>query len=163
MAILGKGMRAPGFELFDADGRRIELDEILTLHPVLVVFFRSGCELCRWALPQLARYEWTFKGQDIEVYYVTSDEARVALDALDARRVSGLHVLSDPDARTAKEYGVEQLPATVLIGPDGSIQSSVEGWDPACYVAIGQQVKDLVAGIRGPLFGGTWKGEPCPV
>ena len=153
---------APDFELEDLDGKRIVLTEVLTLYPVLMVFFRSDCELCQWALPQLARFESFFKGQDIEVYYVTPDHPQVADDTIRALRLDYLHVLVDPDGKVAKEYGVDQLPALVLIGPDGTVINSTEGWEPEALVVIGRQVKELVAGIRGPLFGGSWRGEPCP-
>src|SRR2546425_2675227 len=115
MPPLAPGTEAPAFELKDLDGKTIVLNDVLTLFPVLVVFFRSDCGLCQWALPQLARYEWTFKGGDVEVYYVTPDPRAVALETLRAHRLLDIHVLVDPGGGVAKAYGVEQLPAAGFI------------------------------------------------
>lgn len=163
MAIVTGGTTAPEFALEDLDGQTISLPDVLILHPVLLVFFRSDCELCQWALPQLARFEQTFSGHDLEVYYVTPDIGDVARDTLRAHRLEELHVLIDTGSKVAKDYGVEQLPAVVFIAPDGTIASSGEGWVPETYQAIGHQVKEQVAGIRGPLFGAAWHGDPCLV
>lgn len=162
MTLPDTGTKAPEFDLEDLDGSHIVLADALTMHPVLLIFFRSDCELCHWALPQLARFEWTFKGQDIEIYFVTRDHSDVAKETRRAHRLDDLHFLLDADGKTAKEYGVEQLPSAVLIGPDGQVEGRAEGWDPEGYISLGRMVKELVAGIRGPLFGGAWQGEPCP-
>ena len=162
MPIVAAGEPAPEFELDDLEGKTIVLKDVLTLYPVLVVFFRSDCGLCQWALPQLARYEWTFKGGDVEVYYVTPDTPAIALDTLRAHRLLDLHALVDPGSEVAKAYGVEQLPAAVFIGPDGNVVVTAEGWDTDGYVAVGRALKEQMAWIRGPLFGATWTGEPCP-
>ena len=163
MTLPAPGTPAPEFSLQDLDGKTFSLPEVLILYPVLLVFFRSDCELCHWALPQLARFEWTFKGQDIEIYYVTSDHAVVAAETLRSHRLGDIHVLLDPEGKTAGDYGVEQLPSAVLIGPDGAVVRTAEAWDPEGYTLIGRDVKESVAGIRGPQFGGSWTGAPCPV
>src|SRR2546423_10670448 len=126
MALPDAGATAPEFELEDLDGKRIVLADVLTLYPVLLVFFRSDCELTHWALPQLARYEFTFKGQDIEVYYVSLDHRDVARDTMTAHRLGDLHVLVD-GRKVAEAYGVEQLPSAVLIGPDGNVAIPGQG------------------------------------
>jgi peroxiredoxin len=156
MTLPDAGAAAPNFTLLDLDGKTIVLNDVLTLYPVLLVFFRSDCELCQWALPQLTRFEVTFKGQDIEIYYVTSDPREVVLDTLQARRLDGLHVLLDPDAKVAKEFGVSQLPAVVFIYPDATVAA-------ATLTAIAKELKEQTQGIRGPIFGAEWTGAPCPV
>ncbi len=163
MGVVTPGNPAPPFELQDLDGKTIALEDVLTLYPVLLVFFRSDCGLCQWALPQLARFEWTFKGEDVEVYYVTSDRSEVVHDTLRAHRLPDIHVLLDPGADVTKAYGVEQLPAGVFIGPDGNVAKVAEGWFPEDFIEIGRAMKEQLASIRGPLFGAAWTGEPCPV
>ena len=162
MAILGQGDVAAPFTLFDLSGKSIALADVLTLYPVLVVFFRSDCALCQWALPQLARYEWTFKGGDLEVWFVTPDHQEVALDTVDALRIRDIHVLLDPGSDVVDAFGVEQLPAAVFVGPDGNVIDSAEGWDPGGFTRIGKALKKQLGWIRGPEFGAPWRGEPCP-
>ncbi len=123
---------APSFSLNDQNGRAVALRDELSRGPVLVVFYRGyWCPFCRAELRGLAGIEPALTAAGVRLLVVSVDPPATSLRVAE-RDDLALTFLSDPDARTIREYGVLHagggakgediaLPAMFLVAPDGRI------------------------------------------
>lgn len=109
---------------------------------VLIDFWASWCGPCRRSMPAMKQlYEaWKDKGLDIVGLSLDSDKA--AWQGAIKRIGLPWHHLSDLqgwNSEAAKTYGVNSIPATLLLGPDGKVIAS--GLEAA---EIDSKLKELV-------------------
>ena len=102
--------------------------------------------------------------------FATYDEAdcRVAWlvggDAADTRRFLGpladeVLTFIDPDYAAIKAFGLESLPAIVHLGVDGSIVNATEGWDPAGWRKLTDELSRVLKWTQPPI---PWPTDPAP-
>lgn len=113
---------SPAFELFDTRGRRHDLAEFRgkTLH---LVFLAVWCPPC---LDQLRRVELAdarLRGRGYRVLGVAlrEREDEEALKALIDERQIEFPIAWDRTGGAAHVFGVDSIPAHVIVGPDGTI------------------------------------------
>lgn len=118
------GVPAPDIEMPDRDGHPRKLSS-LRGKVVLLDFWASWCRPCRMENPNVVRLYHQYHDMGFEVFSVSLDKNRN--DWIAAIQQDGLvwdnHV-SDLKGWTSsggKTYGISSIPATVLIGPDGTI------------------------------------------
>lgn len=173
-AAIAVGDRAPDFELPDMTGEPVRLSDLLETGPVVVSFYRGGwCPYCNLelralqaALPALTAAGGTLVAISPEApdaslstaqkhsleFAVLSDTSATAITAFglnytvdSASRV----VLSEPEAKQARERGVETevlpIPATYVIGADGVVAYAFV--DPS--YAHRAEPADIVAAVAG--------------
>ncbi|WP_411825587.1 peroxiredoxin-like family protein [Luteolibacter sp. AS25] len=112
---LAVGLAAPQFELPDAAGKVVSLAELLAKGPVVVTFYRgSWCPYCSLQLKAL---------QEVlpEIHMLGGSLVAISPQVPDSslnsseKAAMDFTVLSDQDARTAKEYGVSwEVPERIL-------------------------------------------------
>ncbi len=132
--LLRAGQRAPGFKL-----KRLEkgaakgiadLAELLASGPVLLAFFKSTCPVCQMTLPFLERIHRGRTPGSLEVYGISQDDAETT------REFAGEFGLSFPMLLDTEEsgypasnnYGLSHVPSLFLVGRDGTIAWSLEGF-----------------------------------
>jgi len=107
---------AATIRLADYRGRVVYLD-----------FWSSWCAPCRRSMPQLDALRQAHPREDFEVIGVNVDpEAAAARRFLDRTPVS-YPLARDPAARVAEAFGVEALPALVVIDRDGVMRGALVG------------------------------------
>lgn len=118
------GSSAPAFTLATLDGSRVSLAG-LGGQPVVVNFWATYCPICTSELPELVQAAGAHPGVALLLIDVR-DDPQAARSFL-----AGLHlhprVLEDPDGVVAGRYGVQGLPATFFIRPDGLLAGSYLG------------------------------------
>jgi peroxiredoxin len=120
------GGRAPALELADPDGGTHRLGDYRG-KVVLVNFWATWCAPCRAEMPSLERLRQSMQGRPFTVLAVNVGEsARVAREFAEKLPVH-FTVLLDRDTRVTKAWGARVLPASFLVGPDGSIRYSYFG------------------------------------
>ncbi len=138
-----KQVRAPAFSLaviqdgeapvqarapIERATRTGDLDlSVLTGTPIVLQVWSSDCPPCR-AAARLGQATWERWGRRGVAFVGLSVDAR-GRDALRFARQYGLThpVVHDPVARSARAYGVEQLPETFFISATGDVVGHVEG------------------------------------
>lgn len=118
------GMEAPEIELADRDGNPRRLSS-LRGKVVLIDFWASWCRPCRMENPNVVRLYNQYHDKGFEVFSVSLDNNRDAwLKAIDDDHLVWPNHVSDLrgwSSAAGRLYGIQSIPATVLVAPDGKI------------------------------------------
>ena len=113
-------LATPRLELADAQGAQHRLADYKG-KVVLLNFWATWCEPCRVELPLLERLRTALAGRPFVVLAVQmGGSARTAQD-MAAELHLRFPLLLDRDSKVTAKWGVDTLPTTFLIGPDGEI------------------------------------------
>lgn len=123
LKVLSVGQKAPDFESTDPNGKRVKLSDFKGKY-TLLDFWASWCAPCRQENPNIvAQYE-KYKDKGFTVFGVSLDDSRSAWlkgikdDHLNWTQVSDLQRWN---SEAAELYKINAIPASFLIGPDGTI------------------------------------------
>lgn len=120
-----EALRLPArdFSLPSQDGSVVRLSD-LRGKVVVLDFWATWCEPCRKALPVVSRLhrEWSSKGV---VVLGIDDEPASVVRAFAARHGLGYPTLIDRGRRIHNLFGVEGIPAAIVIGRDGALVERV--------------------------------------
>jgi thiol-disulfide isomerase/thioredoxin len=120
------GGAAPALELADLDGAMHRLSDYRG-KTVLVNFWATWCEPCRAEMPSIERLRKSMEGKPFVVLAVNVGESgRVARDYTEKLPVN-FAVLLDREGRVTRSWGARVLPASYVVGPDGTIRYSYLG------------------------------------
>lgn len=145
-------------ELHPIGGEARSLEEMISFFHLVVVAIDPYTYESSWILPTAGRILSAFEGADCRVaWLVTADED-------DAREFLGpwaerVLTLCDPDRTAVKALGVREIPALVHVGNDRSVVGSADGWDPAAWKAITDNLATMMAWSRA-IF--PKPGDPAP-
>lgn len=125
------GKPAPAIAGKDVDGRPVQLADFKG-EAVLIVFWATWCSPCEDELALAMDAEETFAGKGLRILGVNMDLCAEGADMKGAhpqverflleRNISWPNLMCTSDAKDpAKAYGIEQLPANVLVGRDGKV------------------------------------------
>jgi peroxiredoxin len=133
--MLAAGDKAPEFLLDNLDGGKQSLSGLLQQGPVLLAFFKVGCPVCQLALPFLDRIG---KGS-LPVVAISQDNESATTQFHKTYGIS-LTTLFDRSATrypASNAFGIQYVPTTFLVEPDGMISSVLEGFRKADLESIG--------------------------
>ena len=143
--MLGKGDRAPAFELADVHGAvRAAAGE--RPRPTLLVFFKVSCPTCQYTLPFVERLASGANPDAPEILGISQDEAPSTIQ-FQQRFGLSMPMLIDPGPGYAASslYRISHVPSFFLVEPDGTVSLSFDGFE--------KQPLEQVAGRFGvPLF-----------
>jgi thiol-disulfide isomerase/thioredoxin len=94
---------------------------------VALNFWATWCEPCRDEMPSLQRLAERHAGDGLTVVAVNFKESEAAIRRFLERVPLALPVARDADGLTARAWGVNIFPTTVLVGRNGRVACSVLG------------------------------------
>lgn len=119
------GGSRPALPLIDFNGSRIDLGQI-SGKVVLVHFFATWCESCRPELKSLSNLR-ARNGDAVAVLAVSVAEPPIRLRRYFEKNPVNFPVALDADRAATKAWGVNVLPTTFVLDPDGAVRMQVEG------------------------------------
>src|SRR5215213_43548 len=119
--------RAPTLVLRDINGRSFRLSDYRG-KVVLLNFWATWCPPCRAEIPELVRWQRTYRSRGLQVIGVTYPPQKLSEVRRFVRRQKvnypvGLGTKSTPLLFTQSET----LPMTIVVGKDGRIRDIIEG------------------------------------
>lgn len=116
----GKSKPAPEFSLPGLRGTTVELKG-LRGRVVLLNVWATWCPACRDEMPSLERLHREFDARGVSVLAASlREDTEEVQKFVDELRLT-MPVILDRDGRVGELYGVQWLPTTFLIGPDGRL------------------------------------------
>lgn len=134
------------------------LDDWLTTFHLAVAVLDPYEYESAWLLETAGRIMTAFTGADVRVGFV------ITASPEDAKQFLGpwadrLFTLCDPDKAFVKSLGLETLPAFVHLGLDGSLLGSAEGWDPAAWDEVAENLAKAMSWTAPDI---PAPGDPAP-
>ncbi len=117
------GAIAPEIELAGPDGKAISLSSLRGKY-VLLDFWAAWCGPCRRENPNLVKVYANYKNKGFEIFQVSLDRTHEEwVRAIKTDKLNWIHVsdLKYWNSIAAKKYGVQSIPASFLLDPEGRI------------------------------------------
>jgi thiol-disulfide isomerase/thioredoxin len=112
---------------------------------VYLDFWASWCGPCRRSFPWMSRLQARYGAQGLQVLAVNLDAKHAdAVDFLSAMPVN-FAVGFDPEGKVAMSYGVQGMPSSVLIGPDGKVVAMHAGFNEADKAGLEKLISQNLA------------------
>ena len=142
-ALPGVGAAAPDFASRSSSGRNVRLSE-LRGQVVLINFWASWCSPCRQELPLLSKIYTQYRDAGFTLLAVNVDDDRRDAEAMLRRLKLSFPTLFDSGKSVAKLYGVDTMPATLVIDRDGRVRYVHRGYYDGYERKYEQQVRELL-------------------
>ena len=137
------GKPAPDFAAKSDSGRNVRLSE-LRGRVVLINFWASWCSPCRQELPLLSKIYSQYRGAGFALLAVNVDDNRKDAESMLKRLDLKFPTLFDGNKKVAKLYGVDTMPATLVIDRDGRVRYVHRGYYDGYERKYEQQVRELL-------------------
>ena len=107
-------------------------------------FWATWCGPCIKSLPGLIEAMTQFPTDRVKFVGINQAEAPAQVKRFLETRGWKLAVAMDAGQNVARQYGVDGIPQTVIIGPDGKIAWTKTGYDPETETQAVEAVKKLL-------------------
>ncbi len=149
------GKAAPDFTLESLDGSKVTLSE-LKGNVVILDFWATWCGPCKMALPKLNEFAQWAKDNNkaVKVYAVDvwertkGDETKRAVTEFWTSKGYVMPTLLDTGDETAKKYGFDSIPTTIVVGPDGKVFTIHVGFNPDMVEELKKNVEEALAAVK---------------
>lgn len=137
------GQVAPDFEYTLLDGGQGRLSD-LKGNLVFLNFWATWCFPCKKEMPDIEELQAEMKGQPFKILAVSTGEGKEKVGAYHEKFPYSFPFALDPDSSISGKYGVNMLPTTFLISPEGKILAKAIG--PRHWSA-----EEFINQVRGQL------------
>lgn len=96
---------------------------------VLVDFWASWCGPCKKSFPVMAELHRKYQPRGLEIIAISVDEKKAAMDAFLKKSQPPFTVVRDAQGHLAEIAGLETMPTSYLVGPDGRILAVHSGFE----------------------------------
>ena len=134
--------KAPALQLPSLDGE-MNLAQ-LQGKVVYLDFWASWCDPCRDSFPWMAAIKEKYGASGFEVVAVNLDRDRALADEFLKKMTVNFVVAFDASGESAEQYNLRGMPASYLIGRDGSIQASHLGFNDSDKAKLEAAIRVLL-------------------
>ncbi|QPJ63995.1 MAG: TlpA family protein disulfide reductase [Candidatus Nitrohelix vancouverensis] len=118
---------APLFTLENMQGQTVQFDQYFG-KPLLLHFWATWCVPCREELPALQKLYESIDRNNLEIVAINIDRGnRDRVEEYIAEMGLTFPMLLDPNQKVRRNYYINGLPTSYLIGPDGTFQGFISG------------------------------------
>jgi len=136
----------PNIKSENLNNQKVELYELLERGPVVLDFWATWCKPCLKAFPKLNELHKKYADKGLTVLGVNEDGNRNQSKIKPFAKSLGIKFESiiDENNEIMRKFQVNNLPATVLISPDGKIISKSFGYSPDKFKKLEGQIIQLL-------------------
>lgn len=160
---LKPGDAAPAFRLRATDGAMVRLDELAypgkeksyaKKKPLFLDFFRTDCQPCLKAMPELVGLHKKYSGDGLEVILIAlleEGDGRAKLEKYVADNKLPFRIVVDDNEHFAKKYLGDPvtLPATFLIDENGTLKKAKYGASGVYDEYFGPEITGVIKKWKG--------------
>lgn len=143
--MLEAGALASHFTLLGLDGREYSIPRSPGDGPLLLVFFRAKCDTCDLAFPYINRLREAYPA-GWRLWAVSQDDAVRSAEYRERFGI-GYPVLIDSALEVSRLYDPPSTPTLFLVGEDGRVEYTSEGFDKA---ELNELSRRLTAHVGAP-------------
>lgn len=147
------GDTAPAFELPARAGGTLSLASLHGQY-VYLDFWASWCGPCKQSFPWMNQLQAKFSGQGLKVVAINVDEQGADANRFLGEAPANFAVAFDNKGATPGAYGVQGMPTSFLIGPDGKVLLVHQSFKPG---EAGEFEAKIAAALSNKLSGA---GQP---
>jgi peroxiredoxin len=137
------GKEAPDFELTALDGGNFKLAGERG-RVIVLDFWATWCGPCVKSLPGLVETVGGFPSDRVKLIGINQGEAPDQVQKFLTTRGLKFRVVLDTDQNIGRKYGVDAIPRTIIVGPDGKVAWEQTGYDPDGDSAAAAAIKKLL-------------------
>jgi thiol-disulfide isomerase/thioredoxin len=115
------GTKAPAFTAATLDGQKFRLENHAG-KTVVLDFWATWCPPCVKGLPELVELLKAYPAEDLILVTVNMQEGADTVRQFLKARELDITVVLDANGEISRDFQVESVPQTVVIGPDGNIK-----------------------------------------
>ncbi|MBK8093195.1 MAG: TlpA family protein disulfide reductase [Verrucomicrobiaceae bacterium] len=111
---------------------------------VILDFWATWCGPCIKSLPELIAQAAELDSTKVRLVAVNQAEPKELVSTFLQTRGWKVDVVIDANQRISQQYGVEGIPHTVVIGPDGKVAYVTTGYGPDTREKLGEALRKLL-------------------
>ncbi len=152
MPTVHAGTIAPSFELVGMDGKRYVSQEALAKGPLVAAFFKVSSPTCQYTFPFLERLYRQLRDGGVQIWGISQDDTKSSAEFAKEFGVTFPIVIDDDHYATSLDYGLKYVPTLFLIGRDGRIELSSDGFSKADLLEFQKSLAKHFSTTPGELF-----------
>ncbi|KMY52523.1 thiol-disulfide oxidoreductase [Bacillus sp. FJAT-27231] len=123
---LQEGDKAPDFVLTDLNGEKRQLSDYQG-KGVFLNFWGTWCEPCKKEMPHMEKMSKEYKDLGVEILAVNVGDSELQAKKFAMQYNLTFPIAIDTSREVQNAYGIQPLPATFMINPEGEVQKIVIG------------------------------------
>jgi cytochrome c biogenesis protein CcmG, thiol:disulfide interchange protein DsbE len=126
-AALRIGNTLPPVTLSGIDGAPVRIPESLKGKVVILHFWQIGCSSCKLEMPAMDLLYSNYRKKGLEILAVNVGQKKETVKAFAAELGVSYPLLIDPDEKSARLFGVTDVPRTYLVDRSGIVRYRILG------------------------------------
>eukprot|EP01041_Mallomonas_annulata_P030540 gene30540-52692_t len=129
-----QGASASRLAMADLKGQWVYLD-----------FWASWCGPCKQSFPWMGRLQKDMHAAPLQVVAIGLDKQAAPMQQFLKQAAPEFQVVWDPAGETARQFGVQAMPSSYLINPQGRVVWRHQGFQSATAAELQAKIKALVS------------------